>query len=143
MSWPPLVHRSWLARGAFSPSPTWGDVTHAIMLESTVAFTRTGLVRDGSGGFMPSPTEAYLTVQAHVEFLESANAYMNETVGPARQRVFMVYMDMPADLTDVPKKGDRIAFTDATNVARDIPITKVTNPQGLGEYLVIETEEVV
>lgn len=142
---PPLVQRSWLARGEFNPSPRWGRTGHAIMYETQVTFFRRAPAKDQSGGFKGTATADFYTVMAHVELdTESVTeGSITGIVGIGQRRHYWVQMDLPADTDDIPSKGDRMRFTDATGADIDVAIDEVDIPEGTLDHVEITTEDIL
>ena len=138
---PPLVQRSWLARGQFSPTPTWGQSMHAILMETSATFYRNSLTKTEMGGFAGSNPTAYMTAMVHAELEDVGSSDVLMEPGPVRKRHYLVMMKMPVDTVDLPHRSDRIRFTDPQGNVIDMPIAQVDAPEGVGDHLELRTEE--
>jgi hypothetical protein len=136
---PPLVHRSWLVRGLQSPNPQWAKTGHAILYETTLAFSRPMYWKDDTGGFKGGDASIYLTVAGHCE-LESGSSAVPGQIAVER-RFYSIIIDLPADRDLVPRTTDTVAFTDQIGRPISLRVAKVDIAEGWADHLEIETEE--
>jgi len=139
----PLVHRSWLTRGIFSPSPTWGLTVPPVWLDTPVTFTRNGPRTEVGGSWEGGTAQSFSSVMAHVEMEESvllANDIGVPSVGFLKKRHYLVIIPLPADTDDIPKLNDRVSFTDPKGEQFNLAIEGVMVSENDADHLEISTD---
>lgn len=138
------LNRSWLRRGLTSPAP-WAKSVPDLHAETLVTFYRTGSADNGFGGFgRDGATITFLETNCNVSLMtESGLTNDRETLGGIVRRFYDVLMDIPEDFDFdlLPRKGDRMTFTDAAGRRVDVAIARCDLPEGLADHVEIESVE--
>lgn len=136
----PTLHRSWLLRGNFSPSP-WGRSMSGLLEETEVSFLRFPTSTNALGGEESSTKAAeYLVAQCHVELEENEVKVVEPSVGIVMLRNWFLDMAIPGDLTLMPVRGDRVRFTDPTGNVIDTVLVAADTPEGVADHVEMRTE---
>jgi hypothetical protein len=146
MSEPARLDRAWVRRGLTQPAP-WGATLTGAWLDAEVAFTREGgpTVNPVTQGFDYGPPETYLTTQAHVRFVgngATTGPFPTPSEGgtPTNMRRLDIRFPRPVDAEDMPKKGDRVAYTLDTGVELNLFISNVHSPRNFSDHVKVESE---
>lgn len=137
----PLIHRSWLTRGHFWPSP-WAISPQPLLMDTPVTFSRDGRRESGGSWESTGPVDFYST-QAHVEIEESSlvsDDIQNAAIGFIKRRTYSVIIAMPVDTDDFPKPHDRVRFIDAKGESFNVAIDTVTMPENMPGHLEVASE---
>ena len=136
----PTLHRSWLLRGTFSPSP-WGKSMSGLLEETQVAFYRTVTRRTEMGGWEGTGQPlVFLTAMCHVELEETEDAITQPSVGLILKRNWFLSMGIPASSDLIPQAGDRIRFNDPAGLPVDLALVKADLPEGVLDHLEMASE---
>lgn len=141
----PLLNRAWARRGWAAP-PFFGRSVPGIMMESTVTIERRAIADNGIGGFRGSGGWVVVYAgPAHVEHFEEQKVALADTetvpiLGVTTYHHYEVYMPIPEDPAQVPRKGDRVRFNDGYDV-HEHPVMHVEMNSGLTDHLELWTDE--
>jgi hypothetical protein len=133
-SWP-RVGLSSVPDWAASLPPEWLDVELNFYRETAGGANTIGGFK-GHGA-----KDNYLVTPGHVD-LQTDSGFENDlTSGILIRRHYEGVFPVPADLSKVPKKGDRVWWIDALGRRIDTPLRQVDSPEGLRDHLEFESEE--
>lgn len=139
----PLLNRAWPRRGWAAP-PAFGKSVPALMMETTITITRRVRARNDIGGYKAGNATQLFQGPAHVERLEESRERSGATVevpmGAVMFHHWEIFMPLPADPTQLPRKGDQIQFSDGYGT-HDVPLMYVARPDGLNDHLELITDE--
>lgn len=132
------MDRSWLRRGIVSPAP-WARSVPDVWADTLVTFARYLAAENDFGGFGRGASlswDLYCVVGLQTE----TGITTGDTVARVR-RYYEVICDMPDDVDLLPRKGDRMIFTDPAGRVRDMPIKSADLPENLADHVEIQSEE--
>jgi hypothetical protein len=138
----PLLNRAWARRGWASPPP-FGKSVPALMAETTITFVRQQTAPDTIGGWGPSGTASTLwEVAGHVESVDDEPRPTDaEATGFVITHHYELFVPIPDDPTQMPRKGDWARFSDGASNFH-LPLVHVGMRSGLLDHLEIWTEQV-
>lgn len=145
MSFPtqPALHRSWLLRGAMSPTPRWGKSMSGLLEETEVTFLRAGSGLNAMGGFEGNDAGVaeYLVAMCHVELEEHSVPITEPSVGYMLKRFYWLSMAIPDSADHIPRQYDRVRFTDAAGRPVDLSLQTADMPEGVADHIEMTTED--